>query len=256
MFKEENRIWWYMVGVVVLLVMLFIFGRDYALPIIRGQKTLYELEPYTYSRAPEFTIDNSQDYYLDLRTNYGTITVDLFEKSAPNNVNNVVFLTGRGYYNGTKFFRLFRDFMVQGGDRNTLDDEPQNDGLGGPGYFVDDEVNWESLGLDTEKQQELALRGYSSEPLLSSKHLAAFSMAMASTAPDSNGSQFFIVLADPSDPRLAALDGYFTVVGRVYAGADVLERIKQIPVDTTDSNMPRPQEDIVLEEATVRVLGS
>lgn len=238
-----------------MLILLFIFGRDYALPIIRGQKTLYELEPFTYTRPPEFTIDNSQDYFLDLRTNYGTITVDLFEKSAPNNVNNVVFLAGRGYYNGTKFHRLFPDFMLQGGDRNTLDEEPLNDGLGGPGYFVDDEINWESLGFGSEKQQELALKGYSSEPLLTSKHLTAFSMAMASTAPDTNGSQFFIVLADPSDPRLAALDGYFTVVGRVYAGADVLAKIKQIPVDTTDPNLPRPKEGIVLEEATVRVLG-
>lgn len=235
----------------MLMILLAVFGKEYVIPIILGRKSLYELEPYVYSQPPQFTIDNSKDYFMDLETNFGIITIDLYEKSAPNNVNNLEFLAGRGYYNGTKFHRLFPDFMVQGGDRNTLDDDPTNDGRGGPGYFLDDEINWDSLDFSSAKREELQSKGYHSAKGLESQHLTTFSMAMASSLPDTNGSQFFIVLADPTDSRLGALDGYFTVVGKVYSGADVLDKMRGIKVDDPTSENPRPLTDIILENVKV-----
>src|SRR5690606_11068005 len=101
-------------------------------------------------------------YFARINTNEGVITVDLLEGAAPVNVNNFVFLSGVDYYNGTQFHRIAPNFLIQGGDRNTLDDNPANDGMGNPGYFIEDEVNWESLGLPQERQQELAARGYRS----------------------------------------------------------------------------------------------
>ncbi|MBL8015219.1 MAG: peptidylprolyl isomerase [Candidatus Doudnabacteria bacterium] len=251
MFKEQNRIWWYMLGMVILLALLVVFARDYVLPIVGGKKDIFELEPYVYTVAPNFQIDLSRDYYADVRTNFGIVTLDLFEKAAPVNVNNLNFLANRGYYDGTKFHRLFPDFLIQGGDRNTLDEDPINDGRGGPGYFVNDEINWDSLKLDEAKRQELIDRGYSSEPGLESQPLLPYTMAMASSLPDTNGSQFFFVLAGPNDPRLDIFNGYFTVVGKVISGADVLERMRQIPVDDPNSPNPRPTQDVVIERMTV-----
>lgn len=234
-----------------MMIVLIVFGRDYVLPIINKNKSIFELEPYVYSAAPDFDIDTTKDYYLDMRTNFGTVTIDLFEKSAPFNVNNLAFLASRNYYDGTKFHRLIPDFLVQGGDRNTLDDDPVNDGRGGPGYFTEDEINWDSLDLSDSKRNELQAKGYTSEVGVESVPLGSFTMAMASSLPDTNGAQFFIVLADPADPRLEQLNGYFTVVGRVFSGADVLERIRQVPVDDASSPNPRPTQDIILEDFAV-----
>lgn len=234
-----------------MMVLLVVFARDYILPIINKQKSIFELEPFVYSAPPDFDADIKQDYFLDMRTNFGTVTFDLFEKSTPFNVNNLAFLAGRNYYDGTKFHRLMPDFLLQGGDRNTLDDDLGNDGRGGPGYFIEDEVNWDSLDLPEAKRSELQAKGYTSEIGVESVALGSFTLAMASSLPDTNGSQFFILLADPSDPRLEQLNGYFTVVGRVFSGADVLERIRQVPVDDATSANPRPTQDIILEDFTV-----
>lgn len=242
-----------MLGLIIMMALLIVFGRDYVLPIFNGQKNVFELEPYVYTKAPDFDIDLTRDYYLDMRTNFGIVTIDLFERSTPLNVNNITFLANRGFYDGTKFHRLFPDFMIQGGDRNTLDDDPGNDGRGGPGYFIKDEINWESLSLDEAKRTELQNRGYSSEPGLQSVALQPFVMAMASSQANTNGAQFFIVLANPNDPRLNIFNGYFTVVGKVVSGAGVLERLRQVPINDPNSANPRPTQDVVLEKMTVYV---
>ncbi len=251
MFREENRIWWYLLGVLVMIVVVFIVGREFVLPIFRGEKSLNELRPFVYTAPPSFNLGNGVDYGLELHTNYGTISIDLFEQNAPQNVNNLVFLAEKGYYDGTKFHRLFTDLLIQGGDRNTLDDDPSNDGNGGPGYFIPDEVNWGSTGLSNEKVQALLAAGYASSDGLVSVSLQAYTVAMASTQPNSIGSQFFIVMGNPGDTRLQELNGYFTVVGRVIAGGQVLESISKIPVDNTDPQIPRPQSEVVIVNARV-----
>ena len=67
-----------------------------------------------------------------LKTNRGNIIVELFENEAPNTVANFISLVEGKKYDGTKFHRVIPGFMAQGGDPNTLDDDPENDGQGGP----------------------------------------------------------------------------------------------------------------------------
>lgn len=251
MFKEENRIWLYMIGAIILMVVLLLFARDYVYPFLNGKRKFLFGEPYIYSQAPAFNIDTKRDYFVRLVTNKGVITFDLFEKSAPLNINNFAFLAGEGYYDQTRFHRLIPNLLVQGGDRNTLDDDPQNDGRGGPGYFVADEVNWDSLDYPEAKRLDLTAKGYGPTPGVISHPLEHYSLAMANSLPNTNGSQFFVVLAEDKDPRLAQMEGQYTVIGKVYSGADVLNQIAVTPVDDINAANPRPISEIILYDVEV-----
>lgn len=149
-----------------------------------------------------------------LKTNMGDITLELFSKDALNTVANFLKLAREGFYNGTKFHRVIPDFMIQGGDPNSRDDDWSDDGRGGPGYTFEDEINQHKL-----------VRG---------------SLAMANSGPNTNGSQFFIVTADATP----WLDGKHTNFGRVTAGMDVVEKISQVKRNAND----HPLEDIEILE--------
>jgi cyclophilin family peptidyl-prolyl cis-trans isomerase len=126
-----------------------------------------------------------------LRTTEGVIVLELFDKDAPETVENFRKLAADGFYDGLTFHRIIKDFMVQAGC-------PAGNGTGGPGYEFDDEINDHKL-----------VRG---------------SLAMANAGPDTNGSQFFIVTADETP----WLDGKHTVFGKVVDGEDVLERLNEV----------------------------
>jgi cyclophilin family peptidyl-prolyl cis-trans isomerase len=132
-----------------------------------------------------------------LRTTEGVIVLELFEKDAPETVENFRKLAADGFYDGLTFHRIIKDFMVQAGC-------PAGNGTGGPGYEFDDEINDHKL-----------VRG---------------SLAMANAGPDTNGSQFFIVTADETP----WLDGKHTVFGKVTDGGDVLERLNEVPTAGAD----------------------
>src|SRR3989344_4147391 len=76
-----------------------------------------------------------------VKTNLGDITIEFFGADAPKTVANFAKLAREGFYNGTKFHRVIKGFMIQGGDPNSKDDDWSNDGTGGPGYKFDDEFN-------------------------------------------------------------------------------------------------------------------
>jgi len=137
------------------------------------------------------SIDANKSYTATLDTSSGQIVCDLFAKDAPNTVSNFVFLARDGFYDGTKFHRVIRDFMIQGGD-------PEGTGRGGPGYKFADEVK--------------------NNP---HKHQVG-TLSMANAGPNSNGSQFFIthVVTD-------WLDGKHTVFGQVRSGQDVVNAVQQ-----------------------------
>jgi cyclophilin family peptidyl-prolyl cis-trans isomerase len=132
-----------------------------------------------------------------LRTTEGVIVLELFDKDAPETVENFRKLAADGFYDGLTFHRIIKDFMVQAGC-------PAGNGTGGPGYEFDDEINDHKL-----------VRG---------------SLAMANAGPDTNGSQFFIVTADETP----WLDGKHTVFGKVVEGADVLDRLNEMPTAGAD----------------------
>ncbi|PCI39515.1 MAG: peptidyl-prolyl cis-trans isomerase [Elusimicrobia bacterium] len=111
-----------------------------------------------------------------METTKGKLTIELFEKDAPNTVKNFVDLVDKGFYNGLAFHRVIPDFMIQGGC-------PQGTGTGGPGYQIKCEIN-------------------------DNKHLPG-TLSMAHAGRDTGGSQFFICHV-----ACAHLDGQHTVFGK------------------------------------------
>jgi len=151
-----------------------------------------------------------------LKTNLGDIVVEFYAES-PKTVSNFVKLAEAKFYNGVKFHRVIKDFMIQAGDPNSKDDDWSNDGRGGPGYTFADEINQHKL-----------VRG---------------SLAMANAGPNTNGSQFFIVTA-ASTPWL---DGKHTNFGQVIGGLEVVEKIAATPANAND----HPLQDIVIKDIII-----
>ncbi len=147
-----------------------------------------------------------------IKTNFGDITVKFYAKESPITVNNFLNLAKAGFYNGTKFHRVMKDFMIQGGDPLSKDDDWSNDGTGGPGYQFQDEFNQHKL-----------VKG---------------SLAMANSGPNTNGSQFFIVTAAAT----TWLDGKHTNFGYVVKGMEVVEKIEKVKVNANS----HPTEDVII----------
>jgi peptidyl-prolyl cis-trans isomerase B (cyclophilin B) len=144
-----------------------------------------------YSAPPEMVIDPNKGYTATLETSRGSIVCDLFAKEAPKTVNNFVFLAREGFYDGTTFHRVIKDFMIQGGD-------PTGTGRGGPGYRFEDE--------------------FKGNP---HRHQVG-SLSMANAGPGTNGSQFFITHVITN-----WLDGKHAVFGQVREGQDVVDKTEQ-----------------------------
>jgi peptidyl-prolyl cis-trans isomerase B (cyclophilin B) len=144
-----------------------------------------------WMKSPEMSIDTTKNYRVTMSTNRGAITLDLYPKHAPKTVNNFVFLVREGFYDGVSFHRVIANFVIQGGD-------PTGSGMGGPGYRFEDEVK--------------------NNPL---KHETGV-ISMANAGPNTNGSQFFITHSP--QPHL---NGRHTVFGKVTAGMDVVNAIRQ-----------------------------
>ena len=166
---------------------------------------------------------NSQGYTANpvavMKTNMGEIKLELFVKDAPETVGNFIKLSNEKFYDGTKFHRVIKGFMVQGGDPNSKDDDWSNDGIGGPGYAFKDEINSNKI-----------IRGV---------------LAMANAGPGTNGSQFFIVTAE-SAPWL---DGKHTVFGKVVEGMDIVSSIENVATDKAKND--HPVENVTIESMTI-----
>lgn len=150
-----------------------------------------------------------------MKTNFGDIKLELFSADAPNTVENFTKLAESGFYNGTKFHRVIKGFMIQAGDPNSKDNNWADDGMGGPGYAFADEINPHKL-----------VKGI---------------LAMANAGPNTNGSQFFIVTADATP----WLDAKHTVFGNVIEGMDVVLKIENVKTDKSRGD--HPIEDVVVE---------
>lgn len=148
-----------------------------------------------------------------LKTNLGNITVKFYGSESPKTVENFLKLAQTGFYDGVRFHRVMKDFMIQGGDPNSKDDDWSNDGIGGPGYKFEDEFN--------------------------NHKLVAGSLAMANAGPNTNGSQFFIVTAQETP----WLDGKHTNFGYVVDGMDVVKKIEALPTNQND----HPTTDATIE---------
>jgi peptidyl-prolyl cis-trans isomerase B (cyclophilin B) len=158
-----------------------------------------------------------------IETDKGNIDLELDKKAAPKTVENFVKLAKEGFYDGVKFHRVVDGFIIQAGDPLSKDNNPDNDGTGGPGYSSDDEINPKALGLSEEVIGQLQLEGYKFDFSLESIPHKIGTISMANSGPNTNGSQFFIVTTkDEPD-----LDGRYTAFGTVVRGMDVVRQIKQ-----------------------------
>ncbi|MBI4134063.1 MAG: peptidylprolyl isomerase [Candidatus Terrybacteria bacterium] len=153
----------------------------------------------------------------------GDIVLALYPDVAPKTVENFIQLTQEGFYDGVTFHRVVPGFVIQAGDPLSKDDDPSNDGSGGPGYTFEDEINPQALGLTDEAIAANEERGYRYRDDLESLPLDIGVIAMANSGPNTNGSQFFIVTESPQ-PHL---NGLHTVFGDVISGMDVVLRVTQ-----------------------------
>ncbi len=246
---DTKKTFFYLIGFFFIIVILFLLisqFSQYGFGFITGR-----IGDTSYDQVPEDILESDKDYQAIIKTNFGEIKIDLFEKNAPNTVNNFVFLADDNYYDKVKFFRIEKDFVIQGGSRLTLDDNLQNDSQGGPGYKFDDEINWKSIDLSEEKQKALKDEGYSSNPDVKSKKLEKYSIAMANAGPNTNGSQFFIVTGASDSENIQNLQGKHTVFGKVIEGKDVVDEINNVDILDAQSSTPRPAQDIIIEDVEI-----
>lgn len=164
-------------------------------------------------------IDNNESKTMSaiLNTNMGKIEIEFLEKQAPNTVANFTKLAESGFYNGVKFHRVIKGFMIQGGDPLTKDDSKIDMwGTGGPGYQFADEIT------ETNKND-------------------IGTISMANAGPNTNGSQFFINVGNNN-----FLDDKHTVFGKVVSGMETVTKIENTPTEAAD----RPTTPMVIESIT------
>lgn len=161
-----------------------------------------------YSAPPSLDIDLARAYSANLDTNHGEISISFFAEDAPQTVNNFVCLARDGFYDNVIFHRVVPGFVIQGGD-------PTGTGRGGPGYQFRDELD--------------KPRGY-----------GRGIVAMANAGPNTNGSQFFICLAD------AGLPHAYTIFGDVLTGMNAVDAVAALP-----RAGERPTVDAVIRSVTI-----
>ena len=161
-----------------------------------------------------------QNRFATIETNYGTFKIELYYKNAPKTVANFILLVQKGFYNKLSFHRIIENFMIQGGD-------PKGDGTGGPGYSFEDEINPKIAGVKDEDIKQNEAQGYKYDYNLTTIKLEQGVVAMANTGANTNGSQFFIIVAK-STPWL---DGKHTPFGKIIQGYDIVEKISKVKTD-------------------------
>jgi cyclophilin family peptidyl-prolyl cis-trans isomerase len=203
-------------GVVILLgAGYFFFLQD------RG----VEQEPSSFSASVQESVDNNtvtpptdKTMQATIQTNYGEVVLEFFSDDAPKTVENFTKLAKEGFYDGTKFHRVISGFMIQGGDPFSKDNSLKDRwGTGGPGYAFEDEIH-------------------------ANNRNNTGTISMANAGPNTNGSQFFINVADNN-----FLDTKHTVFGRVKSGMDVVQTIENVATEGPD----RPVEDAIIENITI-----
>ena len=166
---------------------------------------------------------NSANEVAVIKTSEGEMVAEFWPEVAPNTVENFKKLARSGFYDGTAFHRIVKGFMIQGGDPLTKDPAKESRyGTGDPGYKIKAEFN--------DRSHE---RG-------------VLSMARSSD-PDSAGSQFFICLANVS-----RLDHQYTTFGKIIKGDDVLGKIGDTEVTTSDSGeRSKPTKRVTVESIKI-----
>ena len=168
-----------------------------------------------------------------LETTLGTIVIKFHDKDAPKTVANFKKLVRDKFYDGTCFHRVIPGFMIQGGDPNSKDADPSNDGLGGPGYTVPAEIKL---------------------PHLRGSVATARTGDQVNPSRASSGSQFFIDVA----PQRSLDEGGYTVFGEVIQGMDVVDKIVALGADPSTprgAGGPNPGKKAQIKHAELEPLS-
>ena len=195
---------------------------------------------------------------------YGTIKIELYPEMAPDTVANFVTLANNGFYNGTTFHRVVKDFMIQGG-----------------GYVVSETKNEETgevkkeLKVKSPVLSDLGRKGNNSAYCIKGEMLAngyentlkheegvismaradytSYSSSLAEESYNSATSQFFIMTKYNQ-----SLDGYYAAFGKVIEGMEIVHNIEKVevkPVESKDEEASEPLNDIVIKSVTVETYG-
>jgi len=166
---------------------------------------------------------NSSNEVAVIKTSEGDMVVQFWTDAAPKTIENFKKLARQGFYDGTIFHRIVKEFMIQGGDPNSKDPSKEDSyGQGGPGYNLNAEFNDHS------------------------HERGVISMARGQD-PDSAGSQFFICLGP-----VHRLDHQYTTFGKLIKGQDVLGKIGEIPVTKNSmGEQSKPTKRVVIESVKI-----
>jgi cyclophilin family peptidyl-prolyl cis-trans isomerase len=161
---------------------------------------------------------------VKVSTSYGDMIFYLYD-STPKHKQNFLKLAQSKFFDGTTFHRVVKDFVIQGGDPNSKDADPNNDGQGGPGYTIPAEIR----------------------PDIKHKYGAIGAARDNNPEKKSNGSQFYIVV---NKAGTHFLDGQYTAFGEVISGMDVAEKIAIVPTDGANN---RPLTDIKMTVEVIKL---
>lgn len=168
-----------------------------------------------WKQPPAMVIDPARRYTATIQTNKGSFEVEFYPGDAPKTVNNFICLARAGYYDGTPIHRIIKGFVIQGGD-------PTGTGTGGPGYRFEDEPITRNYEIGT--------------------------LAMANAGPNTNGSQFFIVVG-PDGTRLPK---NYTIFGKVISGMETVNAIADTPTRASQrGEQSVPVEPVTIESVTI-----
>lgn len=175
--------------------------------------------------VPQNTNNTSTDTVeklIQINTSFGTMYMWLF-KETPLHRANFLGLADTNYFDNTTFHRIITNFMIQGGDPNSKDSDPNNDGTGGPGYTIPAEIDT-SKHRHARGEVAAARLGNAQNPLKAS-----------------SGSQFYICHSTSGTKHL---DNEYTVFGKIISGIQVVDSIVKQPKNATTS---RPTADIKMD---------
>lgn len=252
--KNISKVFW-LIALILIIVILGVLGWGY---------------------YKKITLNTSNPIVTMEIENYGTVKMELYPEYAPEAVKNFISLANNGYYNGVKFHRVVKDFMIQGGDS-------KGDGTGSPTfadlYNSDNENatykytnNNEAKSTDTYNiKGEFIANGYKNNTLnltegtvaMARADYTSYSPTLAEESYNSAGSQFFIMTTN----NHTNLDGYYAGFGKVIEGMDVVHNIENVECksassdeesednDSLNSEISTPVTDIIITSVSVDTFG-
>jgi len=214
--KDNKKILLLAFGLLVVsLIGVILMKQGTIIPTDTGLPQITEKEENTKTYdEPKQVLQEGIDYKVILKTSVGDIEIDLFEDETPITVNSFLFLVQERFFDGLIFHRVIQNFVIQGGD-------PRGDGTGGPGYQIPDEI--------TDRKYQ------------------PYTLGMANAGPNTNGSQFFITSGNISENDMQALNGNYTIFGKVLSGFAVVDSIERVETDVND----KPLNPVTIESIQI-----